>query len=154
MAEKEREIMNMRSVTVLKIAVIFCAILLVGIAAGAPWIAAWYARYRNMAPEVGTAITYTFYLCFVPAFIALQCLFLLLRNIGRKKPFDPRNITYLKGISWCCLAAGIFCLGGGWVYKPIFFVSGSMLFLSLLVSVPCVCFTAATKLQEENDLTV
>ena len=146
--------MNMKSVRWLKITVIFCTALLVVIAAFAPWLTEWYGQYRHMAQYVVTTLTATFYLCFVPAFIALAAMFLLVRNIEKKHPFDRRNTLYLRVISWCCLAAGVFCAGGGWWYKPILFVSASMLFLFLVVRVVCVCFTAAASLQEENDLTV
>ena len=146
--------MNMKSVTVLKIAVIFCTVLLIALAAGAPWLTAWYGEYRHMTEKVVTAITVTFYLCFVPAFIALEAMFFLLRNIGKKHPFDRRNTVYLKVISWCCLAVFLICGVSGYWYKPLFFVSASMLFLFMTVRVVCTCFSAASKLQEENDLTV
>ncbi|MBQ3417033.1 MAG: DUF2975 domain-containing protein [Ruminococcus sp.] len=146
--------MNWKSVTALKAAVAVCMVLVVAVAAGAPWIIGWYAEIRDILPNAQTAILICYYLCAIPALIALFYMLKLLRQIKLKRPFDKASPNYLSMISWCCLAvAGICAVGGIW-YPPLFFVCASMLFLFLAVRVVCSCFVAAAKLQEENDLTV
>lgn len=146
--------MKLKSVAVLKAAVIICAILAVGVAVAAPWIIKWYVGFRQIAPEGGTAILVCYYICMVPALIALYCMLRLLIHIQQKRPFARAAMTYLTVISWCCLAVALVCLGGAFRYPPLAFVSAAMAFLFLTVRVVNICFRAGAMLQEENDLTV
>ena len=146
--------MNWKSVTLLKAAVIFCMFLVVALAAGAPWVVRWYADLRDIAPTEQTVIIICYYVCAVPALVALYSMLRLLIQIQRRHPFDKENPKYVSLISWCCLAVAAVCAVGGVWYPPLFFVCASMLFLFLAVRVVCSCFVAAARLQEDNDLTV
>lgn len=146
--------MNLRSVTALKAAVVVCMVLAVAAAAGAPWIVGWYAGLRGISMAGQRAILISYYICTVPALSALWAMHRLLRQIGSRHPFDRKNTSYLKLISWCCLAVAIVCAVGGIWYPPLYMVCAAMIFLFLTVRVVCSCFTAAALLQEDNDLTV
>ncbi|MBQ6336778.1 MAG: DUF2975 domain-containing protein [Ruminococcus sp.] len=146
--------MKLKSVAVLKVAVIFCMALAVGTAIGAPWIIDWYVSVRHMAPVRGTAILVCYYICMVPALIALYCMLRVLHYITIKRPFEHTAPTYLDIISWCCIAIAVVCGVGAFWYPPLAIVSGAMVFLFLVVRVVSSCFMAGALLQEENDLTV
>ena len=146
--------MKLRSVTALKIAVLISMGLAVILAVGAPWIAQWYAALRGISQDGKTAILVSYYICTVPALIALFSMLRLLRHIESRRPFDQKNTVYLNVISWCCLAVTVVCAIGGIWYPPLYMVSAAMIFLFLTVRVVCSCFNAAALLQEDNDLTV
>ena len=146
--------MNNRSVTALKTAVVICIALAVGAGIAMPWLIKWYAALRNIAASAQTAIMISYYVCLVPAVTALCAMLGILRHIGRRHPFDMKNIAYLTLISICCLAVALTCIIGGIWYPPLFFVSAAMVFLFLTVRVISSCFIAASVLQEDSDLTV
>lgn len=146
--------MNLRSVAALKAAVIICIALAVSAGAVMPWAIEWYAASRDIARSGQNAIMMSYYICLVPAVTALISLLKVLGNIKRKRPFEPKNSLYLSVISVCCLAVALTCGIGGIWYPPLYFVCATMIFLFLVVRVVCSCFTAASLLQEDSDLTV
>lgn len=146
--------MNSKSVTALMAAVILSMALVVAIAVGAFWIVPWYGALRSISIEGERAILISYYLCTIPALSALFSMFKLLQKIKSKHPFEQKNVTYLRVISWCCLLVAVICAVGGVWYQPLYFVCASMLFLFLVVRVVCGCFSAAFELQQDNDLTV
>lgn len=146
--------MNPKSVTALMAAVILSMVLVVAIAAGAFWIVDWYGAVRDISPKGERAILFSYYLCTVPALLALFSMFKLLKKLKSTHPFEQKNITYLSVISWCCLSVAAVCAVGGIWYQPLYFVCASMLFLFLVVRVACGCFSAAFELQQDSDLTV
>lgn len=146
--------MKIKSVTALKAAILLCMVLVVALAVGAPWIIQWYAALRSINASGKYAILISYYICAVPALIALTAMFRLLQHIEGRRPFDIKNSSYLNVISWCCLAVCVICVIGGIWYPPLYMVSAAMLFLFLTVRVVYSCFIAAAVLQEDNDLTV
>lgn len=146
--------MQLKSVTALKSAVLFCMALVIALAVGAPWIIQWYGNSRNITPEGKTAIMVSYYICAVPAVIALFAMLRLLRQIGHMRPFDRANAVYLSVVSWCCLTVASVCAIGGLWYQPLYMVCAAMVFLFLTVRVVYSCFKAAALLQEDSDLTI
>lgn len=126
----------------------------VGLAVWAPWLVNWYARFRGVRTAGRNAILTAFYCCLGPSLAALCCLWLLLRNIQKERPFLKENSRLMAVISWCCvlvaLATGIAAV---W-YLPLLFVTLSMAFIFLIVRVVRNCFIAAIVLKEENSLTI
>ena len=146
--------MNNVSVLAMKAAVIVCMILVIVLAVGAPWLIGLYAGIHNINMPAQTAIMICYYICVAPVMCALIAMLKMLGKIQIKRPFDVSNISCMKVISWCCLAVAAVCgVGAGW-YMPLLFVCIPMIFLFLVVRVMCTCFITASKLQEENDLTV
>lgn len=146
--------MKLKSVAVLKVAVIVCAFLSVALGVAAPWIIDWYVSARHLAPQRGTAILVCYCICIVPTLIALYSMLRILQSIGKSHPFSGSTVKYLGIISWCCVAVAVICAGGVYWYPPLAFMSGAMVFLFLTVRVVSSCFLAGSVLQEENDLTV
>ena len=120
----------------------------------APRLIRWYANYRQIPKAGRIAITAAFYGSVVPAIAALCCLWRLLGNIRRERPFLQENSRLMAVISWCCvlvaLATGI---AARW-YLPLLFVTVSMAFIFLIVRVVRNCFIAAIAIKDENSLTI
>ena len=146
--------MNFKSIKLLKATVIFCMVLVLGLAAAAPFIVEWYVGFRKIEAFRGTALLVSYYICMIPALTALYSMLKIIIQIQNKQPFANTALLYLGLISWCCLAVGFICGGGAFFYPPLAFLSAAMLFLFLTVRVVKICFSVGMRLQEENDLTV
>ena len=145
---------NIKSITAAQILVAgFMAVLLIMLGA-APMVARWYVGLRGMPDGVFTTILICWYLCTVPAAVALWKLWRVLRRIGGGEPFDRRNIRDVCGVSWCALACAAICAVGAFGYAPFILVAAAMLFLFVIVRVTAACFRAAADLAEENSLTI
>lgn len=146
--------MKKTSIILCAAAICVCALLLVQLCVFAPHTADVYAKYRSIDQAGKSAILYSFYACALPAASALYCLMRITLNVYRDQAFLRRNSTYMGIISWCCLTVALICgVGGAW-YMPLWFVSGAMLMLFLVVRVVRICFTAAAGIKEENSLTI
>ena len=55
---------------------------------------------------------------------------------------------------WDCGAVSLITLACTWLYPPLLFVTLIMAFLCLVVAVVSNIMAAATRLREENDLTI
>ena len=146
--------MNNKPAAAMTAAVWLCLALVVALAIGAPWIVEWWAALRGLPAAPKLAVLVSYYICMIPALGALVAMLKILKNIGRKHPFDKANSSYIGFISWCCIAIAAACAGGGVFYLPMFMVSACMLFLFLVVRVVRSCFITAAELQEDSDLTV
>ena len=135
-------------------AVIVCTVALIGLSVAAPSIADWFARFRGIGNDVKNAILVSYYICTVPAFISLVCLFRILDNIRREEPFLAENAFLMALVSYCCMAVVAVTVACGYFYMPMWFVSAAMLFVFLIVRVVRHCFIAAIRLKEENSLTI
>lgn len=120
----------------------------------APRLTDLYVGFRGINDEICTAILIAFYLCAVPAAIALLCLLMLLRNINEEQPFSKRNGALMAAVSWCCIAVAAVTAVAGFWYMPMLLVTAAMLFIFLIVRVVRGCFLAAAALKEENSLTI
>ena len=133
--------------------VLFGAVLLVMLPA-APAVCRWYVGLRGVSREIFRTILICWYLCTLPAALALWKLWKLLRRIGAGQPFDPANIRAIADVGWCALACALICAVGMVVYPPFLLVSVAMFFLFAIVRVVAACFRMAAALAEENSLTI
>ena len=129
-------------------------ILLLAIAATAPFLAELYADIRGLPDVSRRALILAFYLSAVPTAASLICILKLLVNIRRDQPFLLENITLMSVVSWCCLPVAAACGAAGIWYMPLIFITAAMLFLFLIVRVVRGCFISAFYLKEENSLTI
>jgi hypothetical protein len=94
------------------------------------------------------------YICCVPALIALYSLDRLLANISNEDVFIPKNVGYLRRISWCCFAvAGMVALAGYYYY--VFFLGAIMAaFIGLILRVVKNVIEQAVNIKAEYDFTI
>ena len=146
--------MKKQSVLLTVIFVLVFALALTVLLFTAPWLVDWFAEFRGLSALVQHCILYCFYLCAVPAAIALYGLWRLLCNIRAEQIFVSQNSRLLGMISWCCIAVACLTLAACYHYLPFALVSVAMLFIFLIVRVVRGCMLAGTVLREENSLTI
>ena len=146
--------MKKSSIILCDILVIFSLLAVIALSIFAVGLADWYVDWRSINPILKTVIPVAFWICAIPAAAALLGLMVLLRNLYRDKIFETVNSKIMLGICWCCVAvAAVTAISTYW-YLPFIFVSVTMIFLCLIVSIVRGCFNAAITLREENDLTI
>ena len=143
-----------KSITAAKILIAVFLVVLVLMLAAAPMVTRWYVQLRGVSAGVQTTILLCWYLCTVPAALALWRLWRILSRIGEGEPFDRRNVRDMITVSWCALACTVICGAGVFGYAPFILVVMAMLFLFIIVRVTAACFRAAADLAEENSLTI
>ncbi len=146
--------MKKSSIIFADILVIISLISVVVLSIFAVSLADWYVDWRNIDPILKTVIPVAFWICAVPAVLALLGLMALLRNLFRQKIFEVTNSKIMLGICWCCIAVALVTSISAYWYMPFIFVAVAMIFLCLIVSIVRGCFNAAITLREENDLTI
>ena len=119
-----------------------------------PAFVRWYTELRALAEQAAAVLLGAFYVCTVPAALALFAIHRLLRNIQRDRVFLMDNARLVSHVGLCCAAVCLVTGAAGFVYPPLLFVSLLMLFLCLLMNVISSVLSAATQLREENDLTI
>lgn len=100
-----------KSVKLSKFCVCLFMLILAGVCIGAPWLFRLLIRLRvqDLAGKFELFLVST-YTAAVPAAAALYGLWRLLRNISEGEVFIPENVSILRLLSWCCIAAGLVCL--------------------------------------------
>lgn len=146
--------MKKSSIIFLGILTVICMAAVVLMSVVAVGLADWYVEWRNIAPILKTVIPVAFWICAVPALIALVGLLMLLRNIMKERIFHTVNSRIMTAICWCCIAVAFVTAVGTYWYMPFIFVTAAMIFICLIVSVVRGCFNAAITLREEHDLTI
>ena len=146
--------MNKRSITVSLIFICLFSAILLALLFFAPFLVERFARLRGFSAPVTKCILYSFYLCSVPAAVALYALGRLLCNIRNGRMFEKCNLQLLKLLSWCAMAVTVLTLGASYHYIPFFFVSVAMFFMFLIIRAVLICMRAGTELKEENNLTI
>lgn len=146
--------MKKGSIVLANIFVILCMLSVVVLAAFAFPVADWYVNWRGINPLLKAVIPVAYYICAVPALIALFCLMLLLRNISREHIFHNANSRLMGIVSLCCIAVAIATAVATYWYLPFVFVTAAMVFIFLIVRIVRGCFIAAITLREENELTI
>lgn len=96
-----------KSVKLSKFCVCLFMLILAGVCIGAPWLFRLLIRLRvqDLAGKFELFLVST-YTAAVPAAAALYGLWRLLRNISEGEVFIPENVSILRLLSWCCIAAG------------------------------------------------
>lgn len=118
----------------------------------APWLnkIIWYTALIGATQY----IVITIYMCAPPVFIALWCLYKLLANISAELVFIPKNVQYLRKISWCLIwAAIIFLLSMSYAWS-FGILATVAVFMGIILRVVKNVFAQAVALQTENDLTI
>ncbi len=126
----------------------------------------WFANH-TVTPSL-TVILFT-YVELIFAFLAAGLLLSLLLNIRRHAVFIPRNVSLLRGLSWCCFAEGLLFLAEGILlhfdvdrvlWNEDFFVILYVLlafactFMGVILRVVKNAFEEAVVLQDESHFTV
>lgn len=78
----------------------------------------------------------------------------LLLNVLHAEVFIPRNVLYLRLVSWCCYAVAVATLVFGLSYFPLLFITFIMGVVGTLLRVVKNVMQTAVGLREENDLTI
>ncbi|MBE6984852.1 MAG: DUF2975 domain-containing protein [Ruminococcaceae bacterium] len=146
--------MKNKTLTVSSVFVLVFAVALAALLCTAPMLVELFGEIRAFSQLVLDCILYTFYLCSLPAAIALYGLWQLLRNIQKEQIFVLENCRLLGMISWCSLTVTILTLAACYHYLPFGLVSVAMLFIFLIVRVVRSCMLNGTALKEENSLTI
>lgn len=125
---------------------------------GGSWLVDWFiciTRYQfPMGYQVRLLFLASLYLCSIPAWIVLIRLNRLLANIQAEQVFVSINVTALRDISYCCIAAAVICLVSGIYYIPFLLVAAAAAFMALIVQVVKNCFAVAVNMKNELDYTV
>lgn len=143
-----------RSVIISVCFVILFALALLVLQFLAPLIVSEFALARGLNAVVEACVLYTFYICTVPAVVALYGLWQLLYNIHKGMIFEKRNLWLLGLLSWCCMAVAVVTLLACYHFKPFWLVFVAMVFMFLILRVVRVCMVAGTELKDENRLTI
>ena len=89
------------------------------------------------------------------AAVALWKLYRLLANIGAAQVFVPQNVSILRALSWCCIAAGLVLLAGAvFFWVPFILLSAAAAFVGLILRVVKNVFAEAVRIKAENDFTI
>lgn len=99
-------------------------------------------------------ILITFYTCCPAAWCALYCIHKLLTNIIHENVFIQKNVSYMRILSWCCAFVALACFVAGFFYVPFFIFSLGAAFMMLILRVLKNVMAAATKIKDENELTI
>ena len=68
--------------------------------------------------------------------------------------FDDRNVSLLRLLSWCCVAASLITIVAGHFYLPFFIVGVAAGFFAVILRVIKNVFRAAIDIKTENELTI
>ena len=137
------------------------SVLLVVMAVSFPHFIRWlYFSYHALqmqsaaAERIFAAVIPAFYICVPFAAAALYMLIRLLVNVLHAQVFIPRNVLYLRLVSWCCYAVAAASLAFGFSYFPLLFITFIMGVVGTLLRVVKNVMQSAVELREENDLTI
>ena len=128
--------------------------LLLVLACWMPEAVSWYGRLRLLTPAGQSAILAGYYLCLIPTGLALADLDRLLRRIRRGQVFLQANVRSIRRLIYHCGAVSLICFLCAFLYPPLLFVTLIMAFLCLVIAVVANVMDAATRLREENDVTI
>ena len=144
-----------KSLLLTRVCVWLSAVALVLLCVSAPWLFFWFIQKRlTLPPQSRDYFLVTTYTVAVPAAIALYMMNRLLANIRKEEVFTEKNTRYLRGMSWCCLAAGLIFLVSSFYYLPFFALCAAAVFMALILRVIKNVFAQAEEIKKENDYTI
>lgn len=114
----------------------------------------WYGQLRLLSSAGQRVILAGYYLCLIHTGLALLELDRLMRRIRQGEVFLQDNVRRIRRLIWNCAAVSLICLACARLYPPLLFVTIIMAFLCLVIAVVASIMDAATRLREENDLTI
>ena len=143
------------SIRLSKVCVALFALTVVALALTAPWVVNWFVKFsRAMLLGRENFLLVSVYAAVPPALAVLWLLWQLLGNLQKGRVFIPQNAGYLRGVSWCCIAAAGICLASGLYYLPCLLVAVLAGFMALIVRVVKNVFEQAIILQTDADYTI
>lgn len=118
------------------------------------------AFFKWSFPFLGKNIKYfnvlikTFYACCVPAACTLTAIIKLLINLKRDEVFIPQNVWLLRVLSWCCFSVVPITFAAGSFFFSLYFISVAAAFVALILRVLKNIMAEATRIKQENELTI
>ncbi len=144
-----------KSLLLTRVCVWLSAAALVLLCVSAPWLFSWFIQKRLiLPPQSRDYFLVTTYTVAVPAAVTLYMMNRLLANIRKEEVFTEKNTRYLRGMSWCCLAAGLIFLVSSFYYLPFFALCAAAVFMALILRVIKNVFAQAEEIKKENDYTI
>ncbi len=144
-----------KSLLLTRVCVWLSAAALVLLCVSAPWLFYWFIQKRLiLPPQSRDYFLVTTYTVAVPAVVTLYMMNRLLANIRKEEVFTEKNTRYLRGMSWCCLAAGLIFLVSSFYYLPFFALCAAAVFMALILRVIKNVFAQAEEIKKENDYTI
>ena len=144
-----------KSLLLTRVRVWLSAAALVLLCVSAPWLFSWFIQKRLiLPPQSRDYFLVTTYTVAVPAAVTLYMMNRLLANIRKEEVFTEKNTRYLRGMSWCCLAAGVIFLVSSFYYLPFFALCAAAVFMALILRVIKNVFAQAEEIKKENDYTI
>ena len=144
-----------KSLLLTRVCVWLSAAALVLLCVSAPWLFSWFIQKRLvLPPQSRDYFLVTTYTVAVPAAVTLYMVNPLLANIRKEEVFTEKNTRYLRGMSWCCLAAGLIFLVSSFYYLPFFALCAAAVFMALILRVIKNVFAQAEEIKKENDYTI
>ena len=144
-----------KSLLLTRVCVWLSAAALVLLCVSAPWLFSWFIQKRLiLPPQSRDYFLVTTYTVAVPAAVTLYMMNRLLANIRKEAVFTEKNTRYLRGMSWCCLAAGLIFLVSSFYYLPFFALCAAAVFMALILRVIKNVFAQAEEIKKENDYTI
>ena len=110
---------------------------------------------RNEITQPERALVLALAYCIFADFIFADCLLLrLLLRVKKGLVFTDTTVALIRGISWCCIfLCGFFAILGIY-FQLSFFVALMCVFLGVCLRVCKNAIEEATRIKNENDLTV
>lgn len=133
------------------ITVFFCVLLAVLMVFASP-ILKWF--FSSGREETVKTVLITFYICCPAAVVTLVSILKLMRNIISEQVFIDKNVFCMRLLSWCCAFVAAVCFVSGWFYVPFWIFSLGAAFMMLILRVLKNVMAAATKIKNENELTI
>ena len=143
-----------KSTTVSIIATFVFAAVMVAACIFLPAIIDYYLRGTQDTNGIRIALYICMYGSAVSAGVISYLLLRILFNVRKSVVFVGENVRYAGLISLCCFAVCVFFFALGFFIPFSFFVSFAAGFIGLIVRLVRNLLKEATKIKEENDLTI
>lgn len=147
--------MNQKSAISAKITLvityIFCALLFVLNILASPLLHWFFGENRIETIKI---VLYSFYICSLPAWVALISILKLMKNVISENIFISKTVLYIKTLSYCCGFVACVCFITGIGYLPMMIFSLGAAFMMLILRVLKNVLAKATEIKNENELTI
>lgn len=146
---KKSTILSLVCTRIVMVLMVICAVLL-------PKLMRFYSEHSGVGLDQVAFITLmvVLYACCIPGGVTLVCLDRLLSAIHRGDVFVPKNVFYLRTISWCCFGAAVLLAVAGRYYLLFLAVAVIAAFIGLILRVVKNVIEEAIVIKTENDFTI
>ncbi len=147
-----------KSIRLTRIMIMIFLALLVAMDCGGMYLSKLlYDTVYSLNREIATVglILGLIYVCSIPAYVTLYCLYRLIANIDKGQVFVVENVSALRLVSWCCIfVSGVCFLSGVMIWYTLLLVSAAAGFMALIVRVVKNIFEQAIEMKDELDFTI